>query len=650
MTSASASTIGSYYYCAPLRQKQQQRHQHLRLSQLSLLLLLLLFPQSTKAILPTAAIDIVIPNTNSIITLLASQASFGGQVARYDEHKLLLQSLSSYYNDAASAGSSATINGIGVVPSFPPNDDLYLCNESEGTIDYSAENNNNNNIDKSLYSHSALLVPRGLCSFEYKALSAQRLGASAIIIYGSLSSRYGLNYTNSSSTSENSIIDEEGEEEEEEGQNDAKTRDDYTIHDMIWPGDKYDYDCNFGKALIPSAEFSKLTFGKLPGGYDDMGNDGMLTGLGSEDNLCVKYDTNIASPSTSFGNKCESQRCLVTGRNVTASTNKNDNSRGTDGPTYSTYYEACCAWDLHIWLYGDSSIPKTVEEVTIPAVYVTMQESAELLDLIRGSSSSSSTEGGDPILISVYERYRPQYNISAVLIWAFGVFVAWISSYMSSSEIRRGSMAIEMQRELKIRMDTMDRNEARQTNSIGRRASFEVEELTPSNGYAEERTIYQSDNSSPTSNAAIAAIAIQQSGGGHQDESLELTAAHAAGFLVMSSTSLLILFFFKIYNVVKIMYAFGCSGAFAQIIVHPGFMTLCRKFRLKNVPCLSEAAVTRATLQGGMKGHCLSCLWSVFGPTSFADIASVGISYGVGALWLWVGFTIPHPDSVAFYW
>ena len=101
-----------------------------------------------------------------------------------------------------------------MVPSFPPNDDLYLCNESEGTIGYSADNNNNNiNIDKSLYSHSALLVPRGLCSFEYKALSAQRLGASAIIIYGSLSSRNGLNYTNSSSASENSNIDDEEEKE-----------------------------------------------------------------------------------------------------------------------------------------------------------------------------------------------------------------------------------------------------------------------------------------------------------------------------------------------------------------------------------------------------------------------------------------------------
>jgi len=241
------------------------------------------------------------------------------------------------------------------------------------------------------------------------------------------------------------------------------------------------------------------------------------------------------------------------------------------------------------------------------------------------------------------------------LIWAFGVFVAWISSYMSSSEIRRVSKAIEIQRELKVRMDTLDGNGgmARQTNNNVRRASLEVEE--PSGGSADERTIYQSDNLSSASNAAIAAIAIQQSGGvSHQEESLELTAAHAAGFLVMASTSLLILFFFKIYNVVKIMYAFGCSGAFAQMIVHPGFIALCRKLRwdgpLKPLSWFSEAAVTRETLRGGMKGHCMSCLFSVFGPTSMVDLASVVLSYGVGAIWLWVAFTIPHPDTVVFYW
>ena len=56
---------------------------------------------------------------------------------------------------------------------------------------------------------------------------------------------------------------------------------------------------------------------------------------------------------------------------------------------------------------------------------------------------------------------------------------------------------------------------------------------------------------------------------GEDHESFEIIAQHALGFIVIASTSLLVLFFFKIYNVVKIMRAFGCSGALMQIVIHP---------------------------------------------------------------------------------
>eukprot|EP00978_Attheya_sp_CCMP212_P043090 scaffold275067_cov25-Attheya_sp.AAC.1 len=35
-----------------------------------------------------------------------------------------------------------------------------------------------------------MVVPRGECNFEHKALAAQRLGAQGMILYGSLKSRY----------------------------------------------------------------------------------------------------------------------------------------------------------------------------------------------------------------------------------------------------------------------------------------------------------------------------------------------------------------------------------------------------------------------------------------------------------------------------
>lgn len=592
----------------------------------------LLLPQSAHAILPTAAVDIFLPDTaaSNAITLFASQASFGGPVAQYGER----------YHSFMEAGSSgnARINGVGVTPAFPPEDDLALCNEADGFSDYSKMAG-----DKTNYYNTALLVPRGQCSFENKALSAQRLGASAIIIYGTLGSRYGLNFTNSTEDCASEECD------------DAKTRTDYTDKDVLWPGDKQDYDCDYGKAYIPKDVYKSMDFTKLPGGYNAQ-NDQMLMGK-TENNLCVKYDASAVGDDSMFVNKCESQRCLVTGKNV------------SDG----AQYEACCAWDMHVWLYADTTISKEAEVVTIPAVFLTMQESSELLDIVRGANDG----GSDPVVLSIYERYRPQYNASAVLIWAFGVFVAWIASYHSSSDIRKVGKAILMQRNLKARIDlnnmqdngvdrrnpptggapTRQRSRSNSPSSPTERGTVEMSSNNNSANAVvaergEERTIYRDDSSS-SNHAAAAAIATQHVSP-PQEESLELTASHAVGFVVMASTSLCVLFFFQIYNVVKIMYAFGCSGAFAQIIVHPGFTKVCLKLKwerpLRPMKWLSEENATREAMKGGVKGHCLSCLWGFFGPISPLDVAAMVVSYGVGAIWLWVAFTIPHPDTLVFYW
>jgi len=607
---------------------------------------ILSLPAAVNAILPTAAIDIYLPDAaaRDAITLLASQASFGGNVAKFDQRHL-------HFTEAGSSGRSR-IDGVGVVPAFPPEGDAYLCNESEGWSDYSKNSNNNNNVDKTAYYQSALLVPRGLCSFEHKALSAQRLGASAIIIYGSMSSRYGLNYTNST------------EDCASEECSDAKTRDDYTEDDVLWPGDKNDYECDRGRALLPRAQYESLDFLKMPGGYNEQ-NDGMLMGR-TENNLCVKYDAadGDGEGGASFANACESQRCLVTGKNV---------SSDDDG---SIRYEACCAWDLHVWLYGDSAIPESSEDVTIRAVYITMQEASELLDVVRGSAAGGGGGGNDPVVLSVYERHRPRYNASAVLIWAFGVFVAWIASYHSSLDIRKVSKAIVAQRGMQARDNGNNRGGEGRGGSVRQQAGGGENDRprsrsnSPSSSgggggggmemgstasatnerHGEERTIYHADSNASSAAAVVAQTNISPP----QEESLELTAMHAVGFLVMASTSLLVLFIFKIYAVVKIMYAFGCSGAFAQCIVHPGLVWGCRKLRwdrpIRHVTWLSGEAVARESIRGGFRARCLGCLWDFFGPITPVDVAAMVISYGVGATWLWTAFTVPHPDTLVFYW
>jgi hypothetical protein len=44
---------------------------------------------------------------------------------------------------------------------------------------------------------------------------------------------------------------------------------------------------------------------------------------------------------------------------------------------------------------------------------------------------------------------------------------------------------------------------------------------------------------------------------------------YAVGFVFVASSSLLFLFCFKIYKIVKVMYSFGCSNAVSQVLFDP---------------------------------------------------------------------------------
>jgi hypothetical protein len=175
-----------------------------------------------------------------------------------------------------------------------------------------------NGTDSSTYENSILLVPRGDCTYQHKAYQAQNMGAKAIIIYNNLASRYNINTTK-----------HQGEKYPT-----------YSYQDIIFPEALNDYDCDRAFADIPTSDL-KMT--PLP--YNSDHNDPLLSG-DTDDNLCRLYS------STSLQN-CNSKRCLVT-------------SYSPD----ETHSRACCAWDLHLWLYSDDSN----RTVNIPAVFITMEQ------------------------------------------------------------------------------------------------------------------------------------------------------------------------------------------------------------------------------------------------------------------------------------
>ncbi|GKY92755.1 hypothetical protein MPSEU_000245500 [Mayamaea pseudoterrestris] len=451
----------------------------------SLALLLGLMSSRTSAVLQTAQIDVYLGDypaskSSPSYTLLASQASFGA----YPEM----------------IGESPEGNPAWELV-LPPDDNPLLCLNITSNAAAMKDN-------------TVLLVPRGTCTFETKALHAQQLGAMGIIIHGSLASRYGYNESTSQTQ---------------------------------WPLEYYDYDCSKGRTMIPK---SSLSFDPVP--YNSEINDAMLSG---RSNSCSSDAT------------CPSQACLLTGRNATSSS-----SSGGDT------MEACCAWDLSIFLYSDNGHKDDdlAATVKIPAAYLTMQQANDLLRDMKAYST---------IQIVLSERWRSDYNTSSYVIWALGVAVAAAAAYLSAGDYHY------------VIRQHIKRQSSRSANS------------NPA-----------SDSSQPPVRPSIQA-----------EDSMELTAAHALGFIVMASSSLLILFYFKIYGIVKLMYGLGCSKAVSQVLLDPLVAQAQKRLQVRN----------KVVWRTGTED---------FGDITVRDVASHVIGYTFGLTWLYFAFMVRHPDTITFYW
>jgi len=372
--------------------------------------------------------------------------------------------------------------------------------------------------ESTLPSDSILLVPRGICTFQRKVFNAQKLGAKAALVYGNLASRYALNETETNA-------------------------DEYTYKDIVFPLNYHDYDCSKGEAYIPE---SSLSFDPLP--YNAAQNDPLLSG-DSTTNMCRDRSTNHLAT-------CPSQACLLTGEK---------NEAGDS-------MKACCAWDLYIFMYGDTA----GEEVRIPSAYITMQQGNKLLREMKTNNKVS---------VTLYARWRPQYNISSTLIWAMGVAACALAAYLSAHDYHK------------------------YTAKLIRRQKQAADNLHPS-------TARHREQSEPSAMAPV------------QEE---LTVWHAMAFVIMASTSLLVLFYFKIYAVVKLMYAMGCSKAAASILLDPLLRVIMKKMSWKN------KVIWRTDTED-------------FGDITTRDIISHVLGYTIGLAWLIVAFTVRHPDRVTFFW
>ncbi len=477
-----------------------------------------------------------------------------------------------YASTAKFGPSLETVEGRMTVP---PSNNKLLCQSTEGS-------------SGDFWKGSILLVPRGDCTFLTKVMAGQALGAKAVIVYNTLASRY-------KSTNNDTV--------------------------MVWPESKKDYDCDNSKSWILSSNLD-LTNDQ----YNEEVNDPFLKNdeCGSHAEQGIDH----------FRDRCQSQKCLLTG--IASSGDGN-------------FLEACCAWDLTAHMAGDDDDRHLVN---IPSVYATMRTGDALKTLYRDSN----------LYLSLQKRSYPGFNLSSLILVAMATLLAWFAAYNTTSDYRqlrkthRNIIAVtntdpnqQPINGFHLRLATTSNSV---TNNDGTTASSRRNEEDSVTAWSNATTVVHhnlaSSGASIASSVTSAALPVEGSANVQMVTSenastriqpkndkvpLILEPWHALGFVLLASGGLLILFYFKFYNVVKVFYATAAAGALTHVLIIPLIARI--------VPC-------RSMLQ-------IPC-FQTDNPRSYLNkftiliVSSIFLSYLWTILWLWYGFTKPHAETHFFYY
>ena len=86
---------------------------------------------------------------------------------------------------------------------------------------------------------------------------------------------------------------------------------------------------------------------------------------------------------------------------------------------------------------GGDMVPQHEEEdITIPALFVTMAYGNDLSHLVVDAESNSGINGGSVQFISIvpYVHWYPPFHYSTILLWCLAMFALWILCYLSAKE------------------------------------------------------------------------------------------------------------------------------------------------------------------------------------------------------------------------
>jgi hypothetical protein len=483
-------------------------------------------------------------------------------------------------------GSRKRFDGLHIT--VPPTNDIKLCGNASTPISFAGNKS------------SIILVPRGDCSFQYKLNRALSLGAMGVIIYNTLESRYDKNAIDGS---------------------------------VVYPRPKLDYDCDPNSTLLFNPPFQLD-----PPLYNGTVHDKYLIEA-SRDNVCVLEN-------------CDSKRCLIAA--------KINNST----------FQACCAWDIFVSMSSDN---ETVQNVGV-AIFVTMAQADKLLEKVSSQ-----------VKLRIQPRYYPRFNWSGVITWALAVIIIAYASWNSASEYREARLklsrpvsTLEAQNQVELtptvvivppmesfQHPSLENVETRADQSSSHDDSNQELENGPRQQDTSETVISHpihenGSNTTPQTNQTQrhppsqfqeSSNASQHQGAStstpHTDSqtqrqpsrvspgTVEINCFHAALFVLVSSGLLLVLFFFELYSAVTVLYGVGCSGALVHLIFQP---LLC-KF----------ASLTQTTnfLQIRLFPKLVFC---GLDEANVLDVFAYTAGYTVGAVWLYLYFTLNDPSENTFYW
>jgi hypothetical protein len=109
----------------------------------------------------------------------------------------------------------------------------------------------------------------------------------------------------------------------------------------------------------------------------------------------------------------------------------------------------------------------------------------------------------------------------------------------------------------------------------------------------------------------------------------ELTQWHVMGFVLTASIMLFLLFYFQFYNIVTVLYGFGCAGAVSHLIFGPILVWVIPKFGDDWTRELNKR---------------IMCSLNGF------DVTSQMLGFAWAILWLWYGLSHYRPSQNAFFW